>query len=220
MKRLWPFLVGGIGLLGLVIAPLAVASAAPSTAHSDQVITVSKTAAGTGAPLAGAVFTLYKWAGKCDTTALATATSGSNGQATFPPEGHGNYCVAETTSPTGYTLPSPNSQVVKISSCKNGKASDDPANEKLCSAAAAFVDTPIQGSTPQTPPTAAGGGTATTGPTSPSVAAAGSSVPTATTVHTGLPWAGSTPYVLGVAALGAAMVGTGLFWRRRRVLSS
>lgn len=213
MKRLWPYL-GGVALIALVLAPVAVASAVPS-AHSDQVITVSKSAAGTGSPLAGAVFTLYKWAGSCRTEALATATSGSNGQAAFPPEGHGNYCVVETTSPDGYTLPS-QAQVVKISSCTNSKESDDPANVKLCSVS--FVDTPIPTSGPQTPPTASAGGSSTA-PTSPSTAAAGSNVQSATTVHTGEPWAGSTPFELALSTLGAAMIGTGLVWRRRRATS-
>jgi MYXO-CTERM domain-containing protein len=38
----------------------------------------------------------------------------------------------------------------------------------------------------------------------------------ATTVHTGEPWAGSTPYVLIVLALGLSLLGLGGEIRRRR----
>ena len=54
-------------------------------------------------------------------------------------------------------------------------------------------------------------------PPAPATAAAGSQVPGATSVHTGEPWAGSGPLTAGIAALGACMVGAGVWiWRRRR----
>ena len=217
MKRPWLLtMVGVLGISVLTLSPLGMAaSAAP--AHSDQIITVTKTAAGTGAPLAGAVFTLYKWHGSIDMgSPVATATTNSSGQAVFSLEGHHNYGVVETTPPAGYTLPTPDSQVVKISGSSNGKGNDDPSNVKSASSLS-FVDSPVQQSvtTPPSvtsPPSAPAGGSAVT---SPATAAAGSSVPTATTVHTGMPWAGSLPYVVGTAAVGSLLVGTGLFRRRR-----
>jgi len=38
----------------------------------------------------------------------------------------------------------------------------------------------------------------------------------ATSVHTGEPWAGSLPYVVGVSSGGSLLVGGGLVLRRRR----
>jgi hypothetical protein len=58
-----------------------------------------------------------------------------------------------------------------------------------------------------------------TSTTAPPTAAAGSVVPNATTVHTGEPWAGSGPYLLGTAGMGALLTGAGLFWRRRMLHS-
>ena len=52
----------------------------------------------------------------------------------------------------------------------------------------------------------------------PATAAAGSAVPGATSVHTGEPWAGSGPLTAAVAALGAGLLGAGVWrWRRRRI---
>ncbi|HAM02747.1 MAG TPA: hypothetical protein DCQ30_11070 [Acidimicrobiaceae bacterium] len=163
--------------------------------------------------MAGAVYTLYKWHGSIDMSSpVATATTDSSGIAVFSLEGHHNYGVVETTAPPGYTLPTQDSQVVKIAGSSNGKGKDDPSNVKG-STTLSFVDSPIVSSsvTPPPPTAAAGGSTVT----SPATAAAGSNVPSATTVHTGVPWAGSTPYVVGVAAAGSLMVTTGLLRRRR-----
>jgi len=44
----------------------------------------------------------------------------------------------------------------------------------------------------------------------------GGSVTGATSVHTGEPWAGSTPEVVGVGVGGGALIATGLVLRRRR----
>jgi uncharacterized surface anchored protein len=215
MKRPWlPTMVGVLGISALVLSPLGMAASA-SPPHSDQNITVTKTAAGTGAPLAGAVFTLYKWHGSIDMSSpVAMATTDSSGQAVFSLQGHHNYGVVETTPPSGYTLPTPDSQVVKISGSGNSKGNDDPANVKGSSSSLSFVDSPVQQSV-TTPPSVTSPPSAGSSVTSPATAAAGSSVPTATTVHTGMPFAGSLPYVVGTAAMGSLMVGTGLFRRRR-----
>ncbi|HUO49682.1 MAG TPA: prealbumin-like fold domain-containing protein, partial [Acidimicrobiales bacterium] len=141
MKRHWLVLAGGIGALTLVASVGQVAAGAAGKPHSDQVITVTKTAAGSGAPLGGAVFTLYKWHGTCDfSSVVATATSNSAGVATFNLEGHHNYCVVETTPPAGYLLPTTGPVVVKTAHSTNSKGTDDPANVKE-SATVAFVDT-------------------------------------------------------------------------------
>jgi len=221
MKRPWlPTMVGVLGISAIVLSPLGM-SAFAAPPHSDQNITVTKTSVA-GAPLAGAVFTLYKWHGSIDMgSPVATATTDSNGQAVFSLQGHHNYGVVETTPPSGYTLPTPDSQVVKISGSGNSKGNDDPANVKGSSTSLSFVDTPVAHSvvtppggstTPPSSATAAAGGSTVT---SPATAAAGTNVPTATTVHTGVPFAGSLPYVVGTAALGSLMVGTGLLRRRR-----
>ena len=211
------------GVLALVLSPLAagVARAAPKP-HSDQVITVTKTAAGTGAPLAGAVFTLYKWHGSPDlSSVVATATSDSNGHAVFNLEGHHNYWVVETAAPSGYVLPT-SGQLVKTSHSTNAKGQDDRANVKE-SEAATFVDQATGGgghdNPPVTTPTGGNGGTTGGGgsSTGATTSAGGGIVPQATTVHTGLPWAGSTPYALGAGALGMSLLGTGLVLRRRQL---
>jgi hypothetical protein len=220
-------MVGALGVLALASTSIGVLSAGASPA-SDQTITVSKTAADTGAPLAGAVFTLYRWHGSCDTSsAVATATTGSGGTAVFNVDGHHNYCVVETTAPSGYTLPSANTQTVKIPDChnnkgddKNGKGNENDhgqANVKDCGAALAFVDTPIPPPpssptipTTTAPPTAAGGGSGGSG--------GHSAISGATAVHTGEPWAGSARFAGTAAGLGALLLGTGLLWRRRRLV--
>ena len=211
------------GLLALVLGPfgVAVAGAAPKP-HSDQVITVTKTAAGTGAALAGAVFTLYPWHGWADTsTVVAKATSDTNGRAVFSLVGHHNYWLVETAAPPGYELPTAAGKLVKTSHSTNAKGQDDRANLKE-SLTVGFVDAPKPSGHEENPPsdnqpvpdpaTASNG--ATSSPTSPP---AGSEVPGATTVHTGVPWAGSTPYAVGVGALGMSLVGTGLVLRRRQL---
>lgn len=228
MKHPW-LTVGAAGaLLALGLGPFGVPVAgAAGTPHSDQVITVHKTDAKTGAPLAGAVFTLYRWHGSPDlSSVVATATSDSSGHAVFSLAGHHNYWVVETAAPSGYTLPTSGGVLVKTSHSTNGKGQDDPANLKE-KESVAFVDTaktsppdipPNDGSTtttttpgsPPSPPTGPGGGTGT-GPVP------GSVVPESTTVHTGMAWAGSTPYALGVGALGTSLLGTGLVLRRRRL---
>ena len=63
-------------------------------------------------------------------------------------------------------------------------------------------------------PGGSGGATGNTGP-----------VGGVTQIHTGLPWAGSRPYVLGVLGLGLLLIGSGLLWReiietRRRRLEA
>jgi uncharacterized repeat protein (TIGR01451 family) len=76
---------------------------------------------------------------------------------------------------------------------------------------------------PVPPPTAVGTPTTTppTTPASPVTAADTDSPPAviagASTVHTGEPWAGSTPYVLIVLALGVSLLGLGGEVRRRRM---
>jgi hypothetical protein len=219
VKRPWLLSIGALGVLALATTLFEVVPAGATPPHSDQVITVTKTASDTGGPLAGAVFTLYKWAGSCDlSSAVATATTEASGKATFSLEGHHNYCVVETTAPSGYTLPA-TTKVVKIEDCTNSKA-DDPANVKVCDSGLGFVDTPIptQTNNPTTttttaPPTAAsggtGGGTGGTGP-----------IGGATTVHTGEPWAGSALYVGAGAGLGALLLGSGGLLRRRRRLTA
>jgi MYXO-CTERM domain-containing protein len=47
-------------------------------------------------------------------------------------------------------------------------------------------------------------------------AAAGSAVKSATSVHTGEPWAGSRPLVIGALLFGAGLVGAGAWARRRQ----
>lgn len=230
MKHPWVTMgaVGGLALtLGMSSLGAALAGAAPKP-HSDQVITAVKTSAKTGAPLAGATFTLYKWHGSPDLSAVvATATSGTNGKAVFSLVGHHNYWLVETAAPAGYTLPASNGVLVKTSHQANGKGQDDPANLKEAETVA-FADqptgshdnppdtTPVTTTPPvTTPPTGSGGGTSG-GSTAP---AAGSLVPGATTVHTGMAWAGSTPYALGAGALGMALFGSGLLLRRRQLHS-
>jgi hypothetical protein len=73
------------------------------------------------------------------------------------------------------------------------------------------------------PAVAAASGAAPTAPQAappappPSTAAAGSAVQGATSVNTGEPWAGSGPVAAAVAALGASLLGAGIWrWRRRR----
>jgi len=54
-------------------------------------------------------------------------------------------------------------------------------------------------------------------PPAPATAPAGSAVQGATSVNTGEPWAGSAPFAAAVAALGAGLLGAGVWrWRRRR----
>lgn len=228
MKHPW-LTVGAAGaLLALGLGPFGVSVAgAAGKPHSDQVITVHKTDAKTGAPLAGAVFTLYRWHGSPDlSSVVATATSDSGGHAVFSLEGHHNYWVVETAAPSGYTLPTSGGVLVKTSHSTNSKGQDDQANVKE-KETAAFVDT-AKSSPPDIPPN--GGSTTTTttpvAPTSPptgstggtgSSPAPGSVVPGSTTVHTGMAWAGSTPYALGVGALGTSLLGTGLVLRRRHL---
>ena len=197
----------GVFALGLGSFGAVVAGAAPKP-HSDQVITVKKVAADTGAPLAGAVFTLYRWHGSVDlSSAVATATSGSNGVAVFNLEGHHNYAVAETVAPQHYQLPTSPPVVVKTAHETNTKGSDDPANVKE-SQTVTFTDAPV----PTTPPSTPSGP-----PTSPGTGSSrGSAIAGATTVHTGALWSGSAPYAAGAAMLGGSLLGTGLLMRRRR----
>lgn len=71
---------------------------------------------------------------------------------------------------------------------------------------------------PVPPPTQPGTPTTTTTTVPPSVTtAAQGTIPGATTVHTGEPWAGSTPYVLAVVAFGLSLLGFGVARRRRAV---
>ena len=223
MKHPWLTMgaVGGLALtLGAGSLGVTLAGAAPKP-HSDQVITVAKTSAKTGAPLAGAVFTLYRWHGSPDlSSVVATATSDSTGHAVFSLVGHHNYWVVETAAPSGYTLPASNGVLVKTSHQVNGKGQDDRANLKEAETVAfadqptGSHDTPPDTTPPVTTPPTGTGGVTSGGSTSP---AAGSVVPGATTVHTGMAWAGSTPYVLGAGALGMALFGSGLLLRRRQL---
>jgi hypothetical protein len=208
-----------VGAMAMGVSTGGVAAAATATPHSDQIITLAKSAAESGAPLAGAVFTLYRWHGSCDLSkVVTTATSDAGGKAVFAMEGHHNYCVAETTAPAGYLLSGGAPVVVKTAHQTNAKGGDDPANVKE-SVTVAFVDT-AQTTAPTTPPTTIPPGTTpptaavTGGGTSP----ASTAVTGATTVHTGEAWAGSAPYALGVLMTGAGLLGSGLLMRRRRVL--
>jgi uncharacterized repeat protein (TIGR01451 family) len=73
---------------------------------------------------------------------------------------------------------------------------------------------------PVPPPTTPGTPTTTTTTTSPVTKVETGSAPTAingaTTVHTGEPWAGSTPYVLTALAFGISLLSLGAVVRRRR----
>jgi LPXTG-motif cell wall-anchored protein len=62
-------------------------------------IEVTKIDAATGAPLAGAEFTLYDQYG----AAVRTAVTGSDGRATFANVAPGLYTIQETRAPSGYT---------------------------------------------------------------------------------------------------------------------
>jgi len=69
---------------------------------------------------------------------------------------------------------------------------------------------------PVPPPTQPGTPTTTTTTVPPSVkTAARGAIQGATTVHTGEPWAGSTPYVVTVGAFGLSLLGFGVVRRRR-----
>ena len=98
----------------------------------------------------------------------------------------GTYLLAETSPPHGYDTVPPISVTVTLGT---------PPIQVIVVDTATVV------------PTAAAGGSSTT----PSTAA----VSGATTVHTGEPFAGSAPYVAGMAALGGSLMGLGLVRRRR-----
>jgi hypothetical protein len=74
--------------------------------------------------------------------------------------------------------------------------------------------------TPATPATSPATSPAKgSGPAPVTAAAKDAAITGATTVHTGEPWAGSTPYVLAVLALGLSLLGFGQVRRRRSVRS-
>jgi len=117
--------------------------AAFSGAEGDRVtpasLTLEKTDAETGGPLAGAVFDVaydagndgtFRDIGTCTTTATGTCTpAGNDGPAQLLP---GDYEVTETAAPAGYAIPSPASQVIDLLANENATVSfDDP---KLVSA--------------------------------------------------------------------------------------
>ena len=157
---------------------------------SNGSVTVRKTDTG-GAPLTGAVFTLYTDASgvpgtstgvSCETTTIVNNVT----QCTMADVAPGSYWVVETTAPTGYTAGAP--QLVTVSAGQT--------------ASATFVDDPVGSST-----TPSGGSTTTT---------TLATVQGATTVHTGEPWAGSGPLATAIGAFGVGLVGLGEITRRRQ----
>ena len=72
-------------------------------------------------PLAGAVFTLYQWNGSSYVSTGRTATTGSNGQATFTgitysTTNQGRFMIRETTAPNGYDLSDGGDKYIRITS--------------------------------------------------------------------------------------------------------
>jgi len=165
-------------------------------------ITVSK-ADNAGKALAGAGFTLYTDANGAPGVAVGpapalTAVSGGIAAVTFSDVVAGTYWVEETTVPDGYVGALPKSVTVEAGQ----------------NATVSFVDEPKPLESP------AGGGAVT--PTSVPTVATPTSVPTvatpitgATTTHTGLPFAGSKPLVIGTSIFGVGLMAAGALLRRR-----
>ena len=81
--------------------------------HNEELngnIGFNKIDAATGAPLAGAIFGLYSDAA-CETTALATAESGTNGFVVFASRPAGTYYIKELSAPDGFEV---NESIVKV----------------------------------------------------------------------------------------------------------
>lgn len=164
-------------------------------------ITVSKFGVG-GAGLPGATFTLQHTDGSAVTTGTGGVVSGSTASCTTSGGSAttaatcsisgimiaGSYQLAETAAPTGYTGVSPIPVTVTLGVTPVQVVATDSL-------------TPV---TP--PPTAAGGGTSGGG--------SSAVVPSATTVHTGEPFAGATPYVAAMALVGGSLLGLGMLRRR------
>lgn len=164
-------------------------------------ISISKFGTG-GAGLAGAVFTLQHTDGSAVTTGTGGVVSGSTasctttgGSSTTPATCSisgimiaGSYRLAETAVPTGYTAVAPIPVTVTLGEAPIQIVATDTAVPA--------------------PPTAAGGGTGggTGGGAGP--------VAGATTVHTGEPFAGATPYVAAMALVGGSLLGLGMLRRR------
>jgi hypothetical protein len=170
-------------------------SAEPPGAGS---VLVTKTDAN-GAPLTGAGFTLYTDNGGQPGSATAlgcTVTTAGNGKAVCSISNvpSGTYWVEETAVPSGYT----------------GAAAQKVTVTAGSRVAVTFVDTAISttpggGTNPGGGPTSAGGTSSTTP----------KPIGGATTVHTGQPWAGSTPVALAGLMLGFGLVALGEWGQRR-----
>ena len=166
--------------------------AAPPGAGS---VVITKTDAN-GAPLTGAGFTLFNDNSGQPGSATALGcqvTTVSNGKATCTVSDvpTGTYWVEETTVPAGYTGASPQ----KITVTEGTQVS------------VTFVDTATS--------TNPGGGTNTPGGSTSSAGGSAKPVAGATTVHTGKPWAGSTPLLLAGLGSGFALMALGALGRRR-----
>ena len=162
---------------------------------TDGSVTITKTDA-SGAALAGAGFTLYADADGAPGASTGWSSSlttvvGGVAAVTISPVTPGVYWVEETTVPSGYVAGAPQ----KVTVTAGGDVS------------VTFVDVAAPPSSPSS------GGTTPTAATVPVVT--GVPIVAATTVHTGMPFAGSLPLVMGVGILGLAMALTGVVLRRR-----
>lgn len=159
---------------------------------------------------------------KCGATEVGcTASIGSTGRvltitALLAPDGTDTVTFTATVSAqaTGHVL---NTATITTGACTGAACSSSVTN--VVTATPPSSTTPGTTSTPTTPATtpATTPGTtpATTAATVPVTAPATSTVTGATTVHTGEPWAGSTPFELGAAAAGLGLLALGEVLRRR-----
>jgi len=167
------------------------------TPPSVGAVTITKTDK-SGAALAGAGFTLYADANGAPGASTGQSSSlttvvGAVAATTIAQVAPGTYWVEETTVPSGYVAGAPQ----KVTVTAGGDAT------------VTFVDVAAPPSSP------ANGSTTPTSlpPSTPTVTVA--PIVAATTVHTGMPFAGSRPLVIAVGLLGLAMVLAGAVLRRR-----
>jgi hypothetical protein len=123
----------------------------------------------------------------------------------------GTITLAHVTCDSAAATPAVAAPTAAASASPAAASSSHASTTKAASTLTPRVATPTKATMP-TPAPGTVVSSATTASPSP---AAGTLVSGATTVHTGEPWAGSLPYVIGALLAGLALVATGALARRR-----